>query len=264
MLKPTARLTAFAGLALAAGSADAATVGFGTNLIENGNFENSAGVAGYSSGGGVAIAGWEDGLTYGDTTAGSLATDTRPLTYANDSGQEFVSNTASTTFYPGATSGPLAALGNQYIYSGPGTVSTNGMSQTLDLTGNAAVMSAILAGNADYDFDGYFGGWDTQPDQINLQASFRNAANTEVGSVLIGSVTPADRGNNRDAFVYRSASGTLPTATESIVFTWISGPAIHGSQSGAADNVSFSIVPEPSSLALLGLGGLLIARRRRA
>jgi len=260
MFKKTALLTA--ALALTAASANAAVVGFGTNLIENGNFEDTAAVAGYSSGAGVAIGGWEDGLTYGATTAGSLSTVTRALTYANDSTGEFVSNTASTTFYPGATSGPLATLGDNYIYSGPGA-GLSGMSQTLDLTGNAAVMSAILAGSADYDFDGYFGGWDTQPDQINLEASFRDNSNTEVGSVLIGSVTPADRGNSRDALVYRSAAGTLPTATESIVFTWISGPSMSGSNSGVADNVSFSIVPEPSSLALLGLGGLLVGARRR-
>lgn len=34
-------------------------------------------------------------------------------------------------------------------------------------------------------------------------------------------------------------------------------------QGTAIDNVSLTLVPEPSSLALLGLGGLLIARRRR-
>lgn len=40
--------------------------------------------------------------------------------------------------------------------------------------------------------------------------------------------------------------------------------SFHGDSAGGLSEVQFTAVPEPGSLALLGLGGLLIARRRRA
>lgn len=60
---------------------------------------------------------------------------------------------------------------------------------------------------------------------------------------------------------------TTLSAGESAVFTWAHGPAENpaGNTAIRIDNMAISgeVIPEPASLALLGIGGLLIAARRR-
>ncbi|MEM6853826.1 MAG: PEP-CTERM sorting domain-containing protein [Planctomycetota bacterium] len=59
-----------------------------------------------------------------------------------------------------------------------------------------------------------------------------------------------------------SAFNSLPGSDN-----WVDGPVTVLSRTIQNSNVSwatFTVVPEPTSLALLGLGGLLVARRRRS
>ena len=160
---------------------------------------------------------------------------------------------------------------NWVLPTQPGPTNRGAMMFT-GLTAQAAGFQTLslgeLAGQAlHFELSGYLGGWAAQGDNALLYVSFLDAADNEIGHAVIGPVTPADRGNQTGLFL-RTASGELPAATASLMFSLSMERQGGGDNDGYADNLSFVIssVPEAGTLvqllAGLALLGTLLARRR--
>ena len=83
------------------------------------------------------------------------------------------------------------------------------------------------------------------------------SADSGSSSITAGTTFYADSGSALGAF---STSGTLQAGTYRFVYTNGGG----GSQNRTLFNLSFSAVPAPGAIALLGAAGLIGGRRRRA
>ncbi|MFL6631964.1 MAG: PEP-CTERM sorting domain-containing protein [Massilia sp.] len=118
---------------------------------------------------------------------------------------------------------------------------------------------------------GWLGGWADQGDNALFYVQFLDEFNNEVGSSVLGPVTPQDR-NNQTGLIYRETDGFVPTGTRKLSF-WLSMERlVSNDNDGYADNLSFVLrappvndVPEPGMAALftLGLGMLGWTRRSK-
>lgn len=165
-------------------------------------------------------------------------------------------------YYPNGgnfiSSGPLAAPadGNQYAYletatANPGTVTlTSAASLATVVAGTTYTLTAAI-GHRNFDAAG-----GRRPDDYKIE--------------LLVDGTPVATNTLSDAHTNIPSGTWVDLSTD---FTAISsGGALtirltHSSddatfRQGAFDNIRLDAVPEPTSLALLGLGGLIVARRR--
>lgn len=93
--------------------------------------------------------------------------------------------------------------------------------------------------------------------------NFRGAGNTPLGQALNTTLTSPTTGFVTESFVLPAAPAGIQSFE--IQFFAITGGATGTSSSVILDNVSIgTAVPEPTSLSLLGLGGLALLRRKRA
>jgi hypothetical protein len=125
-----------------------------------------------------------------------------------------------------------------------------------------------------------FSGWVYTPDALVsgsndfaiLQMSFFSgsppsnyAGGTNLGTVGVNVGTPAGGGGvplPQGVWTYASISGTAPAGTNSIG-AYVLGINADANSDFYFDDMSLN-VPEPTSLGLLGIGGLALIRRRRA
>jgi hypothetical protein len=218
----------------------------GTNLVVNPGFENvniNSSQGGYRA---VEVLDWTDGSKVGFAYShdGSLNGGGMPIPdYANG--------------------GPLAGGGSFYFTSNasPGDVNAPGqVTQRIDLsTGPTA--AAIPTGGATFSLSAFFSSYSTNGDLGNVHVEFFDApfGGASVGPPIL--ITD----NNPTTWTQVSTSGLVPpTALAARISVY--GSAFSGGPDGYIDNVSFSIVPEPSTAALVGLAAAAVPislRRRR-
>ena len=97
----------------------------------------------------------------------------------------------------------------------------------------------------------------TVTDAVNFTLTgYLPSASSGSSSITAGSTFSADSGSDVGGF---STSGTLQAGTYRFVYTNGGG----GAQDRTLFNLSFSAVPAPGAVALVGLAGLVTGRRRR-
>lgn len=153
--------------------------------------------------------------------------------------------------------------GTQFFHGG--SEASNVITQVKVL--DAADLATVDAGLGLYSMSGWFGGWLGQDDNATLVARFLDGGGAALGtSDVLGGFLAADR-NGLSSMLFDSTTGTIAAGTRSIEFVLTSTRVGGGtSNDGVADNLQFTaeVIPEPGTLAVLGLAGLVAARRRRA
>jgi hypothetical protein len=185
----------------------------------------------------------------------------------------------STYDYSENYTGPApAGSGARYWFGGAGTqgqVSTRTYDQApIDLSANGA---EINAGRVTYDLSAFFSTYRTQNDYTVVRATFRDAADSPLGVVSVGSEALVaalpflNNGNYLDARAWAqdATSGLVPSGTNNVFIELLATKSAGGEAiDGYTDLVDFQLhlapVPEPGTFALAAIGGAgLLAWRFR-
>lgn len=229
-------------LCLLLGSGPALATPLDTNLVVNGNAEANVGAANFSTT--VAPAAW--------TTTSNFSA----VQYAAGGSADL--NTADSAAIGG---------GPNYFAGGPNSALSTAR-QTINVSDLAAL---IDAGSLDVEFQAHIGGFDSQADNMTVQAIFLDATDATLLTLTLGPVTPAERGSVSQLLL-RSTSDDVPVGTREIDILMTATRTAGSYNDGYADNLVLELIgaqqneiANPGTLALLGIGlaGLGFGRRKR-
>ena len=137
------------------------------------------------------------------------------------------------------TTAQSASIGGGSNFFAGGNTGLATATQTVDVF---SATSQIDAGRASATLSGYLGGFSSQSDTMAVTATFLNAHTngTSLGSLRIGPVTAADRGNQTQ-LLQRATSGAIPVGTRAIQVAMTATRLEGTSNDGYADNISLSL-----------------------
>ena len=192
---------------------------------------------------------------------------------------------------PGFESNPLTPIGNvlnpptmptgvwghesSAITGSVGAVSPSSGLQMLSMTNAGAVstqavqavnvssFSGLINGGANFTLSADFNA--AQPGAIGgllMQFFSGGGYGSQIGSFVAGNINVD---GNAAGWQTHSISGLIPVGTQTMLAQVYYLNASLGGQAGFVDAADFSItaVPEPTTLAMMGLGGVLVALRQR-
>jgi hypothetical protein len=177
------------------------TVAIGVNLIMNGDAESDLGASDKT--GVVAPSCW--------TTSGNFGT----------------------VRYGGAELPAAGTAGVSFFSGGRDSASSSAL-QTIDLS---SLASKIDSGTLTATLSALLGGYSSEADHMTVNIVFKSAGGTALGSLGIGPVAAADRGN-ATKLLARSSATTVPSQTRSLVVTMTATRSAGPYNDAYADNVS--------------------------
>ena len=150
-----------------------------------------------------------------------------------------------------ANGGPLGGGGSFYFTSNAttGDIDSAGQfAQDIDVTGHDGASFELGASFSSYSSDGDFG---------TLAVEFFDAAGAPLGTTEVSDSDPS-------TWTAESTNGVIPVGS-TVARVSVYGTPLRGGPDGYVDNVGFTIVPEPGSVALgaAAMGGVFALRRRR-
>lgn len=183
-------------------------------------------------------------VSNGNADTGAATTDAGAIT-----GWTHPTGTPVVKTYPPGPKSPLgvpADHGPNFFAAGSADKST--VSQVIDLSPG---ITAIDAGGVTFDLSAYLAGEGSDDDNARVTVSFAGDKKQELGSAMIGPVTPEDR-EKQTISVLRRAVALVPAGARSATVT-LDLEKTHGSRvTASADDIALVLHQEPAPESLLG------------